>query len=265
MHPFDRALILGGSDECAVGNTSADYANMVGPFGGVTAATMLRAIERRSDVLGEPLSLTVNFLGPIADGAFAIVVRCVRTNRSTQHWYAEFTQGGISMATATAVFGLRRPTWGHAEPDAPWVAFPEDYDVLDFPAGIAWLQNYEIRFVSGGLADIDGIARERSETIQWIRDKPARAIDFAALAALSDSFYPRIYRRLGRMLPAGTVSLTTYFHADGASLAAQQSEPILGVARGQSFGLGFFDQAACLWGRDETLLATSHQLVYFKT
>jgi hypothetical protein len=36
---------------------------MAGPFGGVTAATLLRAIEVHPDCLGEPVAPTVNFAG----------------------------------------------------------------------------------------------------------------------------------------------------------------------------------------------------------
>ncbi len=41
-------------------------------------------------------------------------------------------------------------------------------------------------------------------------------------------------------------------------------QPLLATARSQHFGKGFFDQSAELWAHDGGLLATSHQLVYFK-
>lgn len=93
---------------------------------------------------------------------------------------------------------------------------------------------------------------------------PARALDFAALSALSDVFYPRVFLRRGRMLPAGTVSLTTYFHVDGAELAGHGTDYVLASAHAQRFARGYFDQTAQIWGRDATLLATSHQIVYYK-
>ena len=65
-------------------------------------------------------------------------------------------------------------------------------------------------------------------------------------------------------VPAGTVSLTTYFHADTAMLAEQGDRPVLGVARASHFGLGYHDQSAEIWSDAGRLLATSHQVVYFK-
>jgi acyl-CoA thioesterase len=40
--------------------------------------------------------------------------------------------------------------------------------------------------------------------------------------------------------------------------------PVLAEARGARYHRGFFDQDATLWSADGTLLATSHQVVYFK-
>lgn len=66
------------------------------------------------------------------------------------------------------------------------------------------------------------------------------------------------------MVPAGTVSLTTYFHTDAAGLAAQGTAPLIGVADTKVFRQGYFDQSAELWSADGRLLATSVQTVYFK-
>jgi hypothetical protein len=64
-HPFDDALRLeaAGSDKpnTWLGHSSPDYWNMVGPFGGTTAATALRAILLHPALLGEPVALTVNY------------------------------------------------------------------------------------------------------------------------------------------------------------------------------------------------------------
>ncbi len=72
------------------------------------------------------------------------------------------------------------------------------------------------RFRPSGTASGQGISRTRI----WLRDAQPRALDFASLASMSDMFYPRIWLRRARHVPAGTVSITTYFHADQAELAA---------------------------------------------
>ena len=75
---------------------------MIGPFGGITAAAMVRAIESHPDRIGEPLALTVNFAAPIADGDFDISLRAARTNRTNQHWIVELSQNGCSCAAAAS-------------------------------------------------------------------------------------------------------------------------------------------------------------------
>jgi hypothetical protein len=62
-HPFDAAIRLEPQGEGHWrGATHEAYGNMVGPFGGATAAAVLAYPARQ----GEPLALTVNFAGPVA-------------------------------------------------------------------------------------------------------------------------------------------------------------------------------------------------------
>jgi len=65
-------------------------------------------------------------------------------------------------------------------------------------------------------------------------------------------------------VPAGTVSMTVYFHAGGAQLAAVGTGWLKGQASAQAFRNGFFDQTAQVWSEAGQLLATTHQVVYFK-
>ncbi|MDH6283265.1 acyl-CoA thioesterase [Prescottella agglutinans] len=265
-HPFDAAVELVAAESPGVfrGHTSPAYANMVGPFGGITAATLLRAVQRHPERLGDPLSLTVNFAGPIADGEFEITARPTRTNRSTQHWNLELTQDGVVTTTATAVFGTRRETWSSTELAAPAAPAFDEVATQPFPDFIAWARNYDLRFVEGPVPAPEDGAQPDSTSTLWVRDNPPRPLDFPALTSLCDVFYPRAFLRLGRFVPAGTVSLTVYFHADATMLAAQADDAVLGTARAQRFGKGYFDQSGEIWGRDGALLATTHQLVYFK-
>lgn len=98
----------------------------------------------------------------------------------------------------------------------------------------------------------------------WVRDEPPRPLDFSALASLCDSFFPRIFVRRRKVAPIGTVSLTTYFHADAALLQAQAQRHVLGVARALNFRNGYFDQSAEVWSDDWQPLASSHQVVYYR-
>jgi acyl-CoA thioesterase len=265
IHPFDAGVDLTPVTEGLVrGTTTPLWANMVGPFGGITAAWFIRAIELQSDRHGDPTALTVNFVAPIADGVFDISLRAVRTNRTNQHWVAELSQDGEVKTTATAVYGVRRDTWSDTESVAPTAPAPADVTRTGLPDIIAWARNYDMRFVTGGAPTPGADETPSSETTLWVREDPARALDFAALASMSDIFYPRIYLRRGKPVPAGTISLTTYFHADTDQLAAQGDQYVLATAHANRFARGYFDQSAQLWGFDGGLLATSHQIVYFK-
>lgn len=266
-HDFDAAIALApaGPDRFT-GATHPGYANMVGPYGGITSATLLNAALSHPQRLGAPIALTVNFAGPVADGPFDISARARRTSRSTQHWSLELSQGGVVATTATAVFAERRPTWSAVEArphtDLPP---PDGLQTSRIPGRLAWTDRYDMRFIDGGFPDpLDGKPHPDSTSRVWLRDEPPRPLDFPALASLCDAFFPRVFSRRRVFAPASTVSLTTYFHADAALLAAQGTQHVLGVARGLAFRNGFHDQSAEIWGQNEQLLASTHQMVYFR-
>ena len=127
-HPLDDAVQLTALPSSAPGQyegqTHPGYWNMVGPFGGVTAATLLQAILQHPDRLGDPLSLTVNYAGALTAGAFTVQATPVRTNRSTQHWTLSILQAGddgaqVVTTTATAVTAVRRETWSVGDVPMP--------------------------------------------------------------------------------------------------------------------------------------------------
>ncbi len=107
-HVFDQAIALTATgDGQYAGATSPAYANMVGPFGGITAATVLNAVLLHPALLGEPLSLTVNFCAALGDGAFSVSAQPVRTNRSTQHWVMAITQPNADGVADTVLTQMR--------------------------------------------------------------------------------------------------------------------------------------------------------------
>jgi acyl-CoA thioesterase len=121
-----------------------------------------------------------------------------------------------------------------------------------------------MRFVEGPIPVEGGEATMSSTTTLWVRDSAQRPVDYPALTALSDIFYPRVFLRRGGFVPSGTISLTTYFHADRQQLDALGGDYVLGTAHANRFTRGYFDQSAQLWTRNGALLATTHQIVYFK-
>jgi len=276
-HAFDRAVALEplapgatGAPRRWRGHTSADYANMVGPFGGITAAQALQAVMLHLDRLGEPVSFTGNFAAALADGEFTALAEPVRTNRSTQHWIVTVHQPDaegrdVVVFTATVVTAARRETWGATDLKMPTAPAADAVPSAPSQKRVAWFNRYDMRCFEGPMPrDWNGAEGTGSETALWVRDEPPRPLDFASLTALCDVFYPRVWLRRATFTPIGTISFSVYFHADQAALAACGTGHLLAQARGQRFFNGYFDQSGELWSAGGQLLATTHQLVYFK-
>jgi acyl-CoA thioesterase len=174
--------------------------------------------------------------------------------------------GGEQMVTTTAtvVTAARRETWGVSDQPMPAVPAPAQCQRTPPMFRVEWLNRYEMRPITGELPTQWDDSGHTSLTQLWLRDAPERALDFAALAAMCDVFYPRVWLRRARHVPAGTVSITVYFHAGSALLAQTGDGYLLAQARAQEFRNGFFDQSAQLWNQAGSLLATSHQIVYYK-
>ena len=77
-------------------------------------------------------------------------------------------------------------------------------------------------------------------------------------------FFPRVWLRRATRVPAGTVSMTVYFHAGSADLAAVGEGWLLAECGASAFRNGFSDQHAHLWDAEGRLLVTTHQVVYYK-
>ncbi|WP_063887690.1 acyl-CoA thioesterase II [Pseudorhodoferax sp. Leaf265] len=268
-HFFDQAVALQpDGDNAFRGAAHPAWANMVGPFGGITAASALNGVLSHPKLLGVPIALTVNYAAALGAGPYRLAAVPVRTNRSTQHWTLAMTQPGADGAeetvlTATAVTAVRRDTWSQNDQPMPAAPPPQEAERLT-PFGVEWLERYDMRPVHGIVPSTWDGRGDHSLTQLWVRDEPGRPLDFLSLASLADVFYPRVWLRRATRVPAGTVSITTYFHADAALLARTGTGYLFGQAQAQAFRNGFFDQTAQLWNEGGELLATSHQIVYYK-
>lgn len=267
-HAFDDALRLEPiSPGLFRGRTTPAYWNMAGPFGGTTGALMLKAVLDHPERRGRPVALTVNFCGAVVEGEFEIAVTLMRDGKSTQHWNIEMRQAGRGVATtASAVTGAERETWSHRPAAAPAIPPPQDLAPMPTEGRMAWFGQYEMRFATGEPALLREPHPEPKSglTQLWVRDAPARPLDYPSLAAISDSFIVRLLLVRGDFPPVATVTLSTYFLADQAALDRQGARPLLGQADTRAFQHGFHDQSAELWSDDGELLAVSHQVVWFK-
>jgi len=266
MHPLDAATALTNSGDKLTGATSDAYWNFTGPFGGATAATLLKAAMDHPARQNLPLAMTINYCAPVAKGPFDISVSEKRTNRSTQHFAAEMKQGDDTIITSTLVFAARPEGFLHTSGDMPKVKFPEEIDPPKARAPLAWIDRFDMRFASGFpvMRKDDTLPLGSARTEVWMRDEPRRKLDFVGLMNMSDAFFARPFHVLGRLIQVGTVSMTTYFHCDETDLAEVGDDYVLGIADASVFAKGYADQSAWLWSRQGKLLATSQQILYFR-
>ena len=266
-HPFDQATRVTLRDGRWRGETSDDYRAFIGPFGGFTAATMLRALLEHPDRAGDPLAFTVNFCAPIAPGTFDLDVRLIKANRSSQHWSITLSQAEIGVAAfATVVMAARRETWSHQSAQPPVTTRYQDAKVLPDFGAAPWINQFEFRFTDGaprfGRTPLVEPASAHSKV--WIGNAVPRPIDAISLSAIADAFFARVVHVRGEVVPFGTVSMTTYFHVDAAELAAENATAVLRVADANVFHKSYCDQPGELWTASGRLLATTHQIGYFK-
>jgi len=266
-HPFDAACALTRLGESRYRGAAPEaYWNMAGPFGGTTAAVMLRAALLDQPAGIEPVALTVNYCAALSKGPFTIEARVVRSGRSVRHLNVEMQQGDGTVATASAVLAARRDTWSHQPAQRPDVPPPGDVAPMPPDGRLPWLQRYEFRFVRGPWRPQTQAHAEpqSAHSTLWVGDSPPRALDFLSLTALCDVFFVRAFHVRGTMVPAGTVTMTVHFHASAAEVAAQGTSPLLGTVDAHTFARNFGDQIAQLWSGSGRLLATTTQMTWFK-
>ncbi len=268
-HPLDVAMFLQPAAEGRLtGLTNDAYWNFAGPFGGYTAALLMKAIMDDPRRLGPPVAQTVNFCAPISKGAFDIIVVLQRSGKATQHWSLELRQGDVVAATASIVCANRRETFAHESTARPIVPPPANVPAQSTTGPLAWLARYDFRFIEGA-PGFGGKPRPTDDlgsarTALWLKDAPDRPLDYVALSALCDCFILRLLQIRGTMVPMSTVSMTSYFHATPDELAAHGTRHLLGIADAKRFNANFHDQSMELWSADGVLLASGVQTVWYK-
>ncbi|WGI22181.1 thioesterase family protein [Amylibacter sp. IMCC11727] len=264
---FDTAIAL---TETAPGEwsgqSSPDYANMVGAYGGIVAATLLNSVLSDSRGAGTPVSQTVNFCTGLGAGAFRITTKLQRAGKYIQHWSTELTQGDTIIATSSVVMGNRSETFSHQPAPMPDVPPAQDITPMGNIIPLQWTNRYDYRFVNGGPEGL-GTPRETlgdSQTRVWLADAPRRPLDYLSLAALADCFFLRLIQIRGTMEPMGTVTLTTHFLATPDDLARQGESHLLGVVDANRMHNQFHDQTMQLFSTDGKILASGTQLVWYR-
>jgi acyl-CoA thioesterase len=267
QNAFDAALALAPAAPMTwTGHTHPAYANFNGQFGGITAATLLRAILTGAKG-GAPVSVTVNYCAAMTQGPFEIAAREIRKGRTLQHWSADLIQGGKVCATALVALANRAQSWSHAPLAPPAAPPPNRVAKMNPGEWKGWVGQYDMHFIEGSTEHLRGqppLAEPQSaHSLLWLRHSTPRPLDYEGLMCMSDAFFVRMIQVRNTFPAMGTVSITTYFHCDAAALERQGDDYLLCNVDSRVFRDTFHDQSAELWSRDGVLLANTHQIVWY--
>jgi acyl-CoA thioesterase len=268
QHAFDAALALAPSGPMKwSGHTHPAYSNFNGQFGGITAATLLRAILASAEGRAGPVSVTVNYCAAMVQGPFEVATREIRRGRTLQHWSADLVQNGKVCATALVALAQRARSWSHAPLTPPSAPPPDQIPEMRKGDWKGWIGQYEMRMQEGSIEPLRGqppLSQPGSaRSLLWLRHAEPRPLDFEGLMCMSDAFFVRMIQVRNTFPPMGTVSISTYFHCDAAALARQGDDYLLCNVDSRVFRDTFHDQSAELWSRDGVLLANTHQIVWY--
>ncbi len=260
MGTLEDALTLrvGGPDRW-LAHADPDHESINAMFGGWTAAIALGSVMRTAPVGPSPSALAVNFIQPITPGGdVAIDVSRLGGGRSIEHWRAEVraSSDGSIKAAALVVLTNRRATDSHCQRSMPRAPDPETLEPSHVPGPQG--QQTVLRQITGEFASGD------TSSSHWVRDLSGRPLDHLQLAYLADQYAPRsFYWGPGRR-PAATLTMSTYFLATNDEIAAAGDDYLLIEADGTRGEQATSGQHAWLWSRPGVLLATTHQLSWYR-
>ncbi len=230
-----------------------------GMFGGWTAAALLKSVLADPRIEGEASALNVNYVSRIRPGSdLTLRALSLGGGRSVKTWRAEiFDEGGAApLAIAHVVLTTKRESTTFTEftrPDAP---DPETLAMAHPPAKFG--QSVDMR------AWRLPFGNDNSHYANWIRERSGHPADHVLLAYLSDAYPPRIMGTSPGPRGSSTLTLSAYFFATAAELAALGGDFILNesiATRAEGSTIG---SQLRMWSRGGALLATSEQLCWFK-
>jgi len=237
------------------------FKNMIGPYGGWSAAILAKSLIEAADEEMELVSITTDFLAGAREGPITLDVVCDRGGKNTQFWNASLTAKGDKGPSnrAMGILSRRRETLEWTEGSRPDAPPPEACDRANLP--MAWSRTLEMRPTQ---SPPFGEGINRTDNLAWIRLQPDRPLDAVALVALADTPTPRLFFVTGEFGMVATVSMTVYLHASPDDYAAVGTDYMLIETHAARGGRGFYDQHARIWSRDGRLLATTQQIVWYK-
>lgn len=228
-------------------------------WGGYALGLMMKALLAEPERTGDPVSMTVSYIGALVDAESTVSNRLLRQGGALGFWRSEISQnGGAPAAHGDFIFGRRKTTDRFGWMTMPDVPPPESLQAA--PANVGFLKEYEMR-ADAPFPRGDG----SSKSWVWTRFRDGRALDYVNLAMAADRFPPRHIAHYGwNSKQNSTISLSAYFHASAEQIAAVGDDFVLSYAEGRAGADSLFDMTASIWRRDGLLLLTTEQLCWFR-
>jgi acyl-CoA thioesterase len=171
-------------------------------YGGASALIAYTAAVRAHPGLPPLRAAQIAFAGPVGD-SFSTRVSMLRAGRNVTQLRSELLLGEDIGLSATFVFGAaREPNALHPAPVAdPWPGAPEEQEALAGPAGLHFIQNFELRRAQEETGP--GFPRVR----RWLRLKDGEALDpVSRLVLIGDTLPPGAMRAMRRQGPLSSVN-----------------------------------------------------------
>ncbi len=256
----DTLSIARAADGVWRGDADPEYSNgtggnLVGQFGGWTAAGMLKAVLGDAQAGHHARSIVVHFLNAVRPGPLDIRTRCMRQGRSVAFWQAELLQGDDVRAHAVVAVGeVREDQHAHTFAKRPEAPPPDGLQSFSPPTPFG--ERMEARWIMG--QPFQG--KDGARSLFWARTNPPTRLDAPGLALRSDFMPPRVFYRTNGFIPNTTLSLTAYFHGTPEEIEAVGEDFVLTEVLGRRIEGGYWDHTVSFWSASGALLATTEQL-----
>ncbi|HET9232010.1 MAG TPA: thioesterase family protein, partial [Vitreimonas sp.] len=224
-----------------------------------TAALLLKSVLVDPRAEGEASAINVNYVSRIVPKSeLEVRVRPLGGGRSVMTWRTEiFADGGEdALATGHVVLTSRRDGTAFTEFTRPAAPDPETLTLAHPPAAFGQCVDMRAWRLPFG--------NDNSHYANWIRERSGHPVDHVLLAYLSDAYPPRIMGRGPGPRGSSTLTLSAYFFATAAELAAIGGDYILNESVGTRAEGSTIGSQLRMWSRAGALLATSEQLCWFK-
>ena len=242
-----------------------EWWNFTSAFGGWLLSAGVAALEGIIDPGSEVISVSATFPSPASSGTANIDTTLIRKGSRTSFWRVSISASEGSgeqflCADMTVSTGRSKTDEGFARESLNTVQV-DDAVAQDLTGvGPKWLQFVDMR-------QVEGMPFQRNPeplTKSWIRLKDGRPNDVKSLLLFADSPMPRTFFTTDSVRVGSTVSFSFYMLVPQLEIQSSEGDWFLVETNSDSVQYGSYEQTVRLWSSVGQLIATSHQMAFFR-